>query len=46
MSFVKTKKISVKQVVKLISTVEAFVGWSYKEKPNVSEDTLDKIRSF
>lgn len=44
--FRKEGKISVKQVIKLISVVEAFVVWSHEENSEVSEETLDKIRSF
>ena len=44
--FRKTEKISVKQVIKLISVTEAFVVWVHEAKSEVREETLDKIRSF
>lgn len=44
--FQKNDKISVKQVVKLISVVEAFTIWTHEEGQTIEEELLDKIRSF
>lgn len=44
--FSKTGKISVKYVAKLISIVGNFVAWIHEEGSIISEETLDKIRSF
>jgi len=44
--FRKNEKISMKQLIKLVMTVQAFLIWISEEKSPVSEDTLDKIRNF
>ena len=44
--FSKTGKISIKYVAKLISIVGNFVEWMHEEESVISEETLDKIRSF
>ena len=44
--FAKDGKISVKHVAKLVSLVGNFVGWMHEEGSTVSDETLDKIRSF
>ena len=44
--FSKDGKISVKHVAKLVSLVGNFVGWMHDEGSEISEETLDKIRSF
>ena len=44
--FRKNDKISTKQVVKLISVVEAFLCWVHEAKSEISDEVLDKIRSF
>ena len=44
--FAKTGKISVKHAAKLVSLVGNFVGWMHEEGSTISEETLDKIRSF
>ena len=44
--FRKDEKISVKHVAKIVSCVSAILGWVHEEGQDVSEETLDKIRSF
>ena len=44
--FSKDGKISVKHVAKLISLVGNFASWMHEEGSTISEETLDKIRSF
>lgn len=44
--FAKEGKISVKHAAKLVSLVGNFVGWMHEEGSTISEETLDKIRSF
>ena len=44
--FRKDEKLSVKHVAKVVSCVSAILGWVHDENQNVSEETLDKIRSF
>lgn len=44
--FSKDVKISVKHAAKLVSLVGNFVGWMHEEKSVISDETLDKIRSF
>ena len=44
--FSKNSKISVKHVAKLVSLVGNFVGWMHEEGSVISDETLDKIRSF
>ena len=44
--FRKDEKISVKHVSKVVSCVSAILGWVQEEGQNVSDETLDKIRSF
>ena len=44
--FSKDVKISIKHVAKLISWIGNFVGWMHEEGSTVSDETLDKIRSF
>ena len=44
--FRKDEKLSVKHVAKVVSCVSAILGWVHEENQNVSEETLDKIRSF
>lgn len=42
----KDEKISVKHLSKVVSCVEAILGWVHNENQPVTEETLDKIRSF
>ena len=44
--FRKDEKLSVKHVAKVVSCVSAILGWVHEENQNVSDETLDKIRSF
>lgn len=44
--FSKDVKISIKHAAKLVSLVGNFVGWMHDEGSDISEETLDKIRSF
>lgn len=44
--FRKDEKLSVKHVAKVISCVSAILGWVHEEEQAVSDETLDKIRSF
>lgn len=44
--FRKDEKISIKHVSKVVSCVSAILGWVQEEGQNVSDETLDKIRSF
>ena len=44
--FSKDGKISLKQAAKLLSVVGSFVEWIHEAKSEISEETLDKIRSF
>ena len=42
----KDEKVSVKHLSKVVSCVEAILGWVHNEKQPVTDETLDKIRSF
>ena len=44
--FRKDEKLSIKHVAKVVSCVSAILGWVHEENQNVSDETLDKIRSF
>ncbi len=44
--FRKSEKVSTKYLVKLIAVTQSFILWVYEAKITVSEDVLDKIRSF
>lgn len=44
--FSKDVKINSKQTTKIISVIEAFLGWIHEAGTEVSEELLDKIRSF
>ena len=44
--FRKDEKFSVKHVAKVVSCVSAILGWVNEENQTVSDETLDKIRSF
>lgn len=45
-TFRKDEKFSVKHVSKVVSCVSAILGWVKEEEQPVSDETLDKIRSF
>lgn len=42
----KNEKVSIKHLTKVVSCVEAILGWVHEEGQNVTDETLDKIRSF
>ena len=44
--FKKNEKISIKQVSKLVVTVESFLEWVHEAGSEIDEVILDKIRSF
>lgn len=44
--FKKDEKISIKQVSKLVVTVESFLEWVHEAGSDIEEVILDKIRSF
>ena len=46
LEFRKDTKISMKQVSKYISVIDSFLGWVHESGSEVSEETLDKIRSL
>lgn len=46
LEFRKETKISMKQVSKYISVIDSFLGWVHESGSEVSEETLDKIRSL
>ena len=45
-TFNKNEKISSKQTVKYLAIVEALLEWIHDDKVEISEDILDRIRSF
>ncbi len=44
--FKKEEKISIKQVSKLVVTIESFLEWVHQAGSEIKEETLDKIRNF
>lgn len=42
----KNEKVSVKHLSKVVSCVKVMLGWVHDEEKPVSDETLDKIRSF
>ncbi len=42
----KNEKVSVKHLSKVVSCAEKILGWVHDENQPVSDETLDKIRSF
>ena len=44
--FRKNEKISSKQIIKMISIIDAFLGWMFEEKSPIGDVVLDQIRSF
>ena len=46
LEFRKDTKISMKQVSKYISVIDSFLGWVHESGSEVSDETLDKIRSL
>ena len=44
--FRKNEKISIKQLTKLIMTIDSFLTWMNEENKDIDDKTLDIIRSF